>query len=185
MIVQIRGTSGSGKTTVMRKIMEGLGHWSPEHIEGRKQPWLSRSYHGTDPTNIVVLGHYESACGGCDNIGSAPQVYDCIKGEANADIFLTEGLLWSEDVNWTVKLVEEGYDVKPLFLTTPLAQCIEWILKRRAEAGNTKPFNSKITVRRHRTVERARQRFLAQNVNCFRVSPNQAAKTVLNWIRNY
>src|SRR5580658_4523105 len=41
--IQVRGTSGSGKSTVMRSIMKKLGEWQPIFTDGRKKP-LAYSY---------------------------------------------------------------------------------------------------------------------------------------------
>lgn len=62
MILNIRGCSGSGKTWLMRRIMEGLG--PPEPIldaDGRPEGYLLRG-------NIRVIGTYENQCGGCDAV---------------------------------------------------------------------------------------------------------------------
>ena len=74
MIIQIRGTSGSGKTWAMRNTIKELSNdqnpMNPVYVKGRKKPL----YYSIG--NYFILGHYESTCGGCDNIGAAPQIYD-------------------------------------------------------------------------------------------------------------
>lgn len=63
MILNIRGTSGSGKTWLIRRIMEELG--PPEPIisaEGEKPDgYLLQG-------NIRLVGSYENVCGGCDAV---------------------------------------------------------------------------------------------------------------------
>ena len=73
MIIQIRGTSGSGKSTAMRRVIDGL-EWQSEYRPGRKKPLYMRSLNAQ--CRVVVLGHYDSLCGGCDTIGSARAVYE-------------------------------------------------------------------------------------------------------------
>lgn len=145
MIVQIRGTGGSGKTTVMRAVMEPFKPWEPHYIEGRRKPYYYT--HG----GLSVVGHYESVCGGCDNIGSAPKCYEALQTVKNK-LVLAEGMLLSEDVKWTLQLDDE---VRAYFLPYTLETCLDRIRRRRREAGNDKPLSTKLTTQRYYTVNRA------------------------------
>lgn len=170
MIIQIRGTSGSGKSTVMRCILESL-EWKSVYKKGRKQPLYYTS------GSIAVLGHYESPCGGCDTIGSAKAVFDLVQ-ELDYPIVLCEGLLLSEDVKWSIQLE----DLRVVYLTTPLEQCIRQIEGRRREAGNQKPLNTENTSRRVAVIERSRIKLLERGVKCLRLSANQAPRVILKWL---
>lgn len=194
MIIQIRGTSGSGKSTVMRDIMGRMGDWQAHYVDGRKKPlfYVSRS----EWPLTVVLGHYESPCGGCDTIGSAREVAvmieEVLRTVAKVEIgddgwtehyiiphILCEGLLLSEDVKWT----KEMNDVRCFFLTTPLERCLEQIKGRRAEAGNEKPLNPGNTTNRVSVIERARVKLVEAGIPCRRCSPEQAPGLILDTIR--
>lgn len=175
MIIQVRGTSGSGKSTAVRRFME-TAEWTSEFRDGRKNPYL---YWTRDipPGKVVVLGHYNSPCGGGDTIGSAAAIYDAIKEviEGNGPIpIVVEGLLLSEDSKWAKVLKEEGNEVVCLFLTTPLDQCLSQIEGRRKAVGNEKPVNPKNTANRVGTIERARAKLTTAGVRCIRCSANQA-----------
>jgi hypothetical protein len=173
MIIQIRGTSGSGKSTVMRKVMDLVGVWEPVYKEGRKQPLYYTS------NGIVVLGHYNSPCGGCDTIGSARAVFDLIKS-IDAKIIICEGLLLSEDVKWSSQLT----DLRVIFLTTPLDQCLTWIAGRREKAGNDKPLNPSNTTNRVGVIERARMKLSLVGVQCSQCSAGKAPSVIISWIKN-
>lgn len=177
-VIQIRGTSGSGKSTVMRQVMKGLGGYAAHHVTGRKRPLLYAFNEF-----VYVLGHYESACGGCDTIGSARAIYELTErlfnGPDNAKVVLQEGLLLSEDVKWTSQI----RDVHCYFLTTPIEICIEQIKTRRSEAGNDKPLNESNSRKRVAVIERARVKLVELGVDCVRVSPSQAANSILNRLR--
>lgn len=177
MIIQIRGTSGSGKTTVMRKVME---HFPlvPVYRDGRKQPL----YYKSDDHNLSVLGHYESPCGGCDTIGSARQIFDWIQTLCLFKYTLCEGLLLSEDVKWTTQLRHD--EVQVIFLTTSLEQCLANIRKRRDAAGNSKELNVKNTTNRVAVIERARIKLLDAGIMCRRASSEQAVKLILNLVKD-
>lgn len=176
MIIQIRGTSGSGKSTSMRKTMELLGGpWNQVTVAGRKRPLYYER--GDYPKNIVVLGHYESPCGGCDTIGSAAAVYELIQSLQFGHL-LCEGLLLSEDVKWSKQLK----NLRVLFLTTPLEQCLSNIQKRREVAGNTKELNPANTSNRVETIQRARAKLVEAGVSCRRCSADQAPEIIRKWI---
>jgi hypothetical protein len=171
MIIQIRGTSGSGKSTVMQQVMKSLGKWNPVMRKGRKQPL------GYERPGMIVLGHYESPCGGCDTIGSAKTIFELIQN-LDYPIILCEGLLLSEDTKWSSQL----NDLRIVYLTTPLSQCLTWVDKRRKEAGNTKPLNPTNTSNRVKVIERSRIKLKELDVTCRRCPPTQALSIILSWI---
>lgn len=177
-VIQIRGTSGSGKSTAIRRFMDLVAErtaapWVPHHEEGRKKPLYYRHL----PTRLAVLGHYESVCGGCDTIGSAREVYELIQSlPSRIQHVICEGLLLSEDTKWTSQLT----DVYVLFLTTPVETCLAQIEDRRAAKGNDKPLNPDNTVNRVATIERARLKLENLGVRIRRCSANQAPGRILD-----
>lgn len=179
MIIQVRGTSGSGKSTVMRRIMASA-HWQSEYVIGRKRPLYYRSVE-SGMADTVILGHYESACGGCDTIGSAKAVYELtMELKGRYPIILEEGLLLSEDVKWSSQLP----DLKVVYLTTPIEQCLSQIRSRRVEAGNDKPLNTENTIRRVPVIERSRKKLVELGVYCQRATVDLAVKRILDWVRS-
>lgn len=178
VIIQIRGTSGSGKTWVMRQILDGA-HWQAEYAPGRRRPLYYRSVEpGMDPT--VILGSYETACGGCDSIGSARAVYkltqQVLRDHPGVTV-LQEGLLLSEDVKWTTELAAD-FSVLALFLTTPVETCLAQIRARRAAAGNAKPLNEHNTRARVGVIERARVKLLDRDVECRLRTSDQSIRVI-------
>lgn len=158
----------------MKQIMSHWGHWEEEYIPGRKQPL----YYWNDE-DIIVLGHYNSPCGGCDTIGSARQVFELIQKLSMDDcIILCEGLLLSEDVKWSSQLD----DLRVLFLATPLETCLSQIEQRRRAAGNDKPLDPENTSRRVAVIERARLKLIEAGKLCRRCTAEHAADRVLDWI---
>jgi uridine kinase len=178
VIIQVRGTSGSGKSTAMRRIMKELGTFKPVYVAGKKRP----QYYIHESKPVLVLGHYETVCGGCDYLKSLRNVYELVRATQPSDFVLCEGLLLSEDVKWTMTMAG-CYTVRCIFLTTPIERCIERIRGRRVEAGNSDPLNTTNTVRRVRTIERARNKLLASGIIALRCSADQSVKIVLNWLR--
>ncbi len=182
MIIQIRGTSGSGKSTAMRRVMEGMGltSWAAMYRAKRRPLFYQRSSCDLYPPT-VVLGHYQVACGGCDTVGSAPKVYELATELCPNWVVLCEGLLLSEDVKWTSQME----DCRVVFLTTDIEACISRIKQRRADAGNTKMLSELNTRGRVGVIERARTRLLAAGIECRRSSSDQAPRMILSWLRKY
>lgn len=104
-VIQIRGTSGSGKTTAMRRILDYFGDWQAYYVPARRGPiYYQCVSEWAEAIDLFVLGHYESPCGGCDNIGSAKAVHELYRvledetRPTHPRVILGEGLLLSEDV---------------------------------------------------------------------------------------
>lgn len=179
LVVQVRGTSGSGKSTVVRAVMDLLGRSGFEEVlkPGRKKPLYYVCSKG-----ITVLGHYETQCGGCDTIGSAAAIYDLIQELlVDGPKILCEGLLLSEDTKWTSVLVAQAV-VKIAFLDTPLETCLRQIDDRRKEAGKTEPLNPLNTTRRVPVIERAYKKLSEQGIICEKVSPSEAPRLIYSWL---
>lgn len=134
MIINIRGTSGTGKSTLARQLM-ALYQPNPLRYreEGRKQPlgyrykrkgsgvcnnteaFLSGENNGCDGTgctlhgpaghDLAVVGHYETDCGGADTIPDYEKLMKLVvQGAAAGMDVLFEGLLFSGDVKHTIAL---------------------------------------------------------------------------------
>lgn len=178
MIIQVRGTSGSGKSTAMRAFMEGAGCWNGVQVSGRRRPL----YYRHEDLSVAVLGHYESPCGGCDTIGSARAVYalvqDLLGSPQPPRVIVCEGLLLSEDTKWSLQMP----DLRALFLTTALGECLDRIRLRRQKAGNDKPLDESNTANRVRTIDRAYAKLREAGIYCRRCSSSQAPGILAQWV---
>jgi hypothetical protein len=177
LVVQIRGTSGSGKTWVVKQIMASLGYWQPVMSPCGRFPLYNLS-----ESKVAVLGVYGGVNRGCDRLGSARTVYDlaCSLLDGQAEAVLAEGLLLSNDVKWTVQL--RDFDLRVLFLSTPLDVCLRQLESRREQSGNKRPHNPMVTSNRVRHIQSARTRLQELGVWCPMVSPSQAVRVILAWL---
>jgi ABC-type dipeptide/oligopeptide/nickel transport system ATPase component len=198
MIINIRGTSGSGKSTLVREVMKRYDTKTavfdktiPEgKTKPRKQPigyMLTRASAGpvAPPPikHLAVLGHYETACGGCDTIPSMDRIYDLVR-QAHDQGFdvLYEGLLLSAEVNRLVALHEEGLPVTVVALDqVPLQECLDGVNDRRRErmGKKFKPVNPKNTESKFKGVLSANKRFRAAGVPTHSCDRSTALETIL------
>ena len=181
MIVQVRGTSGAGKSTVIREVKAKMDYFEPRYIKGRKMPlFYLRELDGQRP--CIILSHYESPCAGCDVLGSARHIFDLLQildlGKYN---ILCEGLMLSEDTKWAMQISQVlGQHQTNYYLTTDIEECIERIKKRRAEKGNDKPLNEDNTRRRYEVINRTQTKLQdVPMLKSYRVSQRQAVKRIV------
>lgn len=137
MIVNIRGTGGAGKSTLVRAVMSYYPVKKPEHLEKRKQPIGYTLTHPHGGRSLYVPGHYETPCGGCDTIKGLDTIFGYVR-EANAkgmDV-LFEGMLLCSDTKRVMELSRQTGNTTIISLTTPIDQCCENIRKRREARGD-------------------------------------------------
>lgn len=132
MIINIRGTSGSGKTTVVRGIMD-KGVVTP--LDSKPKP---HGYRVTIPSldlPVMVVGSYENTCGGTDGIKTQDEICDRIRRFAQDGHVLVEGLLMSKTFGRYAALDRElastGHHFIWAFLDTPLDVCLARVEARR------------------------------------------------------
>lgn len=155
MIINIRGTSGSGKSTIIRSVMSLFPLVTQTRMDGRRQPtgyWLGSE---ADPRVVFIPGHYETACGGCDTLPSYEVIFDMVRAAAlTGRHVIFEGLLVSEETKRTLALQEEVAPVLVVHLDTPVEKCLSSIVERRMAKGDDRPLKPDNTVNRVRTVQR-------------------------------
>jgi len=140
IIINPRGTSGSGKTELVRRLLADYG-WnsagSPEPLRrpGRDRPIGYRLQHPLGRAPLMVLGHYDRPTGGCDTIGAMDGGLDEIYRLANRwasaghDVLL-EGSAWSADYMRSAALAAR-HSLYVLFLSTTVEQCARNLVRRR------------------------------------------------------
>jgi energy-coupling factor transporter ATP-binding protein EcfA2 len=84
MIISLRGTNGSGKSTIVRAILGDVHEKKPIWADGRRKPlgYVAINHEWSKP--LFIPGHYEIANGGIDTIRDIWLVYDLIKSYANS-----------------------------------------------------------------------------------------------------
>lgn len=189
MIIQIRGTSGSGKSTIVRDVL-AMGHQKVRFTrQGRRQPvgYLA-VWEGTPQEpgrKVAIPGHYETACGGCDTLPSYDDTFALVRqGRSMTDRVLFEGLLVAEEVKRTVEL-HNSYpgELVVIQLTTDVETCLESIRARRAARGDTRPLKEDNTRNRVKTIEKACEKLREAGVRVIQADRDEAKRLVLELLR--
>lgn len=156
MIINIRGTSGSGKSTLVYKFMDDYPVDKILNEKGKVQDYVAHTPWG----QFFILGRYETQCGGCDTIKTQDEICDRIRKYVRKGHVIFEGLLVSGIATRYFELAEELFEIKygapfiMAFLDTPYELCIERIIERRKERGNTKELNPTNTKNKFATNEK-------------------------------
>ncbi len=145
MIVQIRGTSGSGKTWLIYKLMEHLNAQPILRDDEKIEGYLLDQ-------NIRVAGRYTTACGGMDTIRGKEDGEALIRKYAELGHVFFEGLLISGVWGRWYKLAQDyPGQYLWLFMDTPLEKCHEQVMIR----NGGKPISMKNLEGKHRAVKSA------------------------------
>lgn len=134
-IVQVRGASGSGKSSLVRAVMAGLGRPNRWMVAGRREPLALTFDKPVRP--LCVVGHYGPAStGGVDTIKDKEQPY-AVARRAIAEGFdvLLEGIFISIEYWRTLYLHQDGYDRRDVFIDLSVEECTEWVHRRQEAAG--------------------------------------------------
>lgn len=139
MIINIRGTHGSGKSTVLRQFLDNYKSQviQPEGVH-KPEGYLCLTPFG----DVYIVGSYKTACGGCDGIQPYALIWPRVLDYATRGHVLFEGALVSNSYGNIGRYSEMfGDQFVFAFLDTPLKTCIDRILERRKKNGNIKPFD--------------------------------------------
>lgn len=159
----LRGTSGTGKTTVARHLLQESGA-KPISYQRSGKPLLYQGQYLGLP--MFFLGSYETTCGGCDTIQSVRIVATALRSffaESEQGILFFEGLMISHMLGTVGQAqIDTGLHRNVLaYLTTPLDICLARVEQRRRDAGNTRPFNPSNTIKDHERVRNNMKRAVA------------------------
>ena len=136
-VISVRGTNGSSKSTVVRKVMAQAKSCAP--IYGGLGPRAPEAYAlGFDGVEKLtfLLGPYHVPTGGADSIQPYDLILELIEKYAARGNVLFEGVIVSSSYGRVGTLMEKwGKDSVFLFLNTPLETCIARVEKRRSEKG--------------------------------------------------
>lgn len=141
-LLQLRGTSGSGKTTAMKALMDAI---EAKPIAMNERETKNEVYRGFfedfDDVKVYVLGDYSPhrSAGGCDTIPTVQRVIDLIeKYSKPRTLIVFEGLLLAHSWGAMGEYAHEKFGSRYInaFLDTSEDTCLERVIQRRASKGN-------------------------------------------------
>jgi hypothetical protein len=161
-VVSIRGTHGSGKSSIVKAILnkyrtDPMKQCTPAGARVKKLKTFGYVVELPKGQTLFVVGSYENACGGCDGIQPYENIWPLInQGAIDCDHVLFEGALVSSSYGSIGRFSEVyGDDMVFAFLDTPLEKCLERIAARRAAKGDTRPVNPYNTASKFNSVDRS------------------------------
>ncbi len=185
--VNIRGTSGSGKSTVARRLieaLEGVGHANVQvtaQLGGRERV----AGHQVGP--VFFMGKYATDCGGVDSMswkGAADDICDLVHHKLQFGHVVLEGLMVS---SWgTGRLLDlwERCDrrLHVLMLSTPLEECLRSVNERRARRAEAlgkeySPVNPENTTAKYHGSLKGAQNLLARGMQTIKMVDREEAYT--------
>lgn len=187
MIIKIHGTSGSGKTTIIRDLMALSEPPAAECMNmttGKVEAHILHVPGVARP--IVVLGPYgKSHCGGLDAVSGTDNHVILLRRYVGWGHVLYEGLLGSECYGaMGAASAEYAGDHVFAFLDTPIEECIARVKQRRLAAGNTKPLNEENTRGRVPKIDRLRRKLQGELGRTVKTIPyTHATEVVLQWLK--
>jgi thymidylate kinase len=183
MIISIRGTHGSGKSTIVKELLNKFDA-EPLMVPNEKKP---QGYVMKTPWGqLRAVGSYETACGGCDAIQPYDLIWPRIELYAEHGHVIFEGALVSSSYGNIGRASEKyGSDFVFAFLNTPLGVCLERIKKRRAAKGNNKPLDPKNTQVKYDNVARSRIKMEGElGRRCITLDYRKPIPTILGLLKN-
>jgi hypothetical protein len=163
VIVNPRGTSGSGKTELVRRIAAEYG-WNdgaanPIHREGRERPIAYHLPHPLGHRPLLLLGDYRATSGGCDTIRLADGGMDeafrlADHYAARGHDVLLEGLLLSSEYHRSTMLAAL-HKFYIIHLDTPLDRCISNVIARQRASGSRRLSAARTATMHYSNIEEA------------------------------
>ena len=183
-ILNIRGTSGSGKSMVVRGLM--ARHTLVQPLGDSKKP-DGYECAENDRISLFVVGNYESDCGGCDRIRTPEEIAERVRKYAKLGDVVFEGLLITRTFARYQDLNRELKDHRYIwaFLNTPLETCIQRVKIRRESKGNFKPFNPKNTEDTWNRNRRAYQKAKAAGLDARWLSWDASIENAWAWLNGW
>ena len=168
-IVNLRGTSGSGKSTVARQFMTGA---VPIMRNGKIV-----AYRGELAT---IVDRYESPCG--EASGPLDRIVRLAAEFADqGENVIFEGLMSCHDPTRIIWL-SGHHQVIVGVMETPIAQCLVNVKARREASGNQRPWDPEITIKRHRAIANLAERLRAKGIDVRPVPYPNGAEVVRGWL---
>lgn len=184
MIIDIRGTNGSGKSHPIHEILK----------QHPSEQWVLPEHAGEEVTytlvpslDLAIIGTYDNQCGGADGITKQDAITNALRvlHPIYKTVVVEGSIVASVYARWEALAREVKDDYQFWFLDTPVEDCIASVMARRSSKGNTKPFDPHQTlIPRHEAILRLKQRLLDAGRVVFTMSRETITPTLLAKIKH-
>ena len=192
-IINVRGTSGSGKTTAIRELMA-------QYVPGGTQTLYGESVTKPEGYRLVsmdeslaplyVVGSYENVCGGCDQIKTQDEICDRVRRYSLLGDVVLEGLLMSHVYGrWAALADELQTSFIFAFLDTPEELCVQRVKDRRAARAEAKgvvlePLNETNTRQKWKDNRRTYEKFRSSGHDARWLDHTRPGEILMQWLRS-
>lgn len=176
MIINIRGTNGSGKTSLVRSILgdnlqpiDLITFPDPTKRDPTRMGWVE----GVRGGENFAIGSYKTACGGLDTIKTFAQQQEAIRVARSGGRFrgwrprhiFCEGVLCSTvSGSWVEFFKRYPGEVLVAYLDTPLEVCLARITARQEAAGRVRDIKMSLVSEKMAAIAKTREKMNAAGV---------------------
>jgi hypothetical protein len=186
-ILNLRGTSGAGKSTVAHTLLK-MFNWKIVEYGGAsgKKPMVYEITLRQNKPFLYLFGGYRTQCGGCDGITDYQTIVPLLlsKYAPKGDV-LFEGLLISGgygSVGRSMSLAQsKGHQAVFALLDTPLDLCLRRVNERRRARGVMEPVNPRNTEQKFKAALSTHNRLLGEGHNCVMINHKHPVRDVLGY----
>ncbi len=182
MIVNLRGTNGSGKSTVIFQLLDGKTVEVVPLASYQSKAGRERFVEGylCQELDLVVVGKYATACGGCDGIPTQDLICESVrKASTLAQNVLFEGVIVSTLFSRYSDLAKELGGFTFAYMDTPLETCLARIQAR----NGGKPIKEDLVASKVRAILSTKEKARSAGHQVLDVPHKDATKSILNLIR--
>lgn len=193
IVLNIRGTNGSGKSTAVRLLMEKMGTRSPFQLDGKEAGYRF----ATPAGKVFVMGKYTTACGGMDSSfsykGAADDVVWLVHELSASGHVVAEGVIalgsygFGRLTKLAADLEAQGHHMIFALMDTPLDVCITRCEARRAEKAaakgkDPKPLDPHNLESKWDATHKDHERLGAAGLDCRLIPYQDPLPTILSWL---
>ena len=191
MIINIRGTNGSGKSWLVHRIIQYMGGIKTvgriKQSKGKSIPAVSRCRKRVRGKRVYIIGVYSGSFGGgCDVISNQAIIYRLAAKYSKRGHVILEGLLMSGMCGSLIQISKEiKAEVVWAVLDTPFEMCYTATLLRRHTKGNFQFLDvHKHMIRKHMSVISTAKTALGEGQHVEVLSRQGAFDQILSMLRD-
>ena len=185
MIVNIRGYSGSGKSTAVKNIIS-LYDKREVLISRKQRPLITRLYDTVELNECIVIGPYDdkNQTNGCDTIAYNDQIKLLIEyfDDLKYDV-LCEGMMLSTNHTIITDLCKTR-DVSIIYLDIPIEQIVKQRKQRAIDNNRSDDYKHEVSVMNNKTVEKSLQKIETICNNVYKIQHDKVLETYINAVNH-